>query len=243
MILKKKIFDLSEINNDNNIFSNYYYLKCIQLSPGLLATSNNNITIWSIKENKYSIIKNIIVNSNIYDMILIDKDKFMCSSNNKNLIIYDINNYSSLKTIKNIDFRAENNSLFKVNDKYILINCFKGIGIFDIKSNEIIQYTEEFYSPSYTTIRLDGHNRIYISHISNYKNNNNSIFFNQNNFDNVIKIFVTEVSNGEIVLREEYNKFTINDTIKNILCFNKEILIFGNNKTYKLCEGIGNVIA
>ena len=73
-------------------------------------------------------------------MLLIDKDNIMCtSSSNQSLIIYDTYTYLTLKTIKNIDCRDENNTLLKVDDNFILINCFKGIGIFDIKSYEIIQ--------------------------------------------------------------------------------------------------------
>ena len=243
---EKNSFISSEIKS-NDIFNNFnsnYYFKCIQLSSGLFATSNNNITIWSIKEEIWSQIKNINVNSNIYDMILIDKDTFMCSSSNQGLIIYDIKNYSSLKTIKNIDIRNENNSLLKVSDKFILIKCFKGIEIFDIKTKEIIQYTQEYYSPSNTIIGLDSYNRIYISHISqdqnNINNNNNMIFYNQNIvYNNIIKIFVTEINNGELIMCEEYESITIKDTIKNILYFNKGILIFGKS-IYKLCEDIGN---
>ena len=213
---EKNSFNSSEIKSNekfNNIYFNFNcYFKCIQLSSGLFAASNNNITIWSIKENIWSQIKNINVNSNIYDMILIDKETFMCSSSNQNLI--------------------------KVNDKFILIKCFKGIGIFDIKTKEIIQYTEEYFSPSYTIIGLDSCNRIYISHISNdqnnINNNNNLIFYNQNIvYNNIIKIYVTEINNGELFMCEEYESITIKDTIKNILYFNKGILIFGKS-TYKL---------
>ena len=241
----KKILNFSEII-DNNIFNNNYnlnyYYKCIQLSTGLYATSDNNITIWSIKENIYIKIKIINVNSDIYDMLLIDKDNFMCTSfNNQNLIIYNINNYSTLKIIKNIDCRGENNTLLKVDDNFILINCIKGIGIFYIKSKEIVQYTQEYYSPLKTIITLDSYNKIYISHIKTeqHKNDSNSLFafstgFNSSS-DTLIKMFVTEINNGEIILSEEYENITINDTIKNILCFSNEILIFGKS-TYKIGE-------
>jgi len=107
------------INNNNNP-KNYY--KCIQLSSGLYATSDNNITIWTIQGNTYIKIKIINVNSAIYDMLLIDKNFFMCtSSSNQNLIIYDINRYFTLKIIKNIDCRGENNTLLKVTNNFILI--------------------------------------------------------------------------------------------------------------------------
>ena len=88
----KNILNFSEII-DNNIFNkkyspNYYY-KCVQLSAELYATSDNNITIWSSKENIYTKIKIINVNSAIYDMLLIDKDNFLCTSSfNQDLIIY-----------------------------------------------------------------------------------------------------------------------------------------------------------
>ena len=49
----------------------------------------------------------------------------------------------------------------------------------------------------------------------------------------VIKIYATEINNGEIILSEEYENIKIEDTVRNMLCFNKEILIFGNN-TYKI---------
>ena len=240
---EKLSFNFSEIKC-NNIFNNKYnyYFKCIQLSSGLFATSNDNITIWSNKENIWNQIKNINVNSDIYDMLLIDKDTFMCSISNQNLIIYDISNYSPLKIIKNIDPSNEKNTLLKLNNNFILIISCKGIGIFDIKSKELIQYTEDYYSPLYSKIGLDSDNRIYISYISNYQNNNknnynyNSLFF----INNIITIFVTGVINGEIIMYEKYENISLNnDTIKNILCFNNNILIFGKN-IYKLCEDFYN---
>ena len=73
-----------------------------------------------------------------------------------------------------------------MNNNFILIICCKGIGIFDIKSKELIQYIEEYYSPLNTIIGLNSDNRIYISYISNDQNNNknnynyNSLFFINN---------------------------------------------------------------
>ena len=172
-------------------------------------------------------------------MLLIDKDNFMCTSSyNQNLIIYNIKYYSTLKVIKNIDCRGENNSLLKVNDNFILINCIKGIAIFYIKGKEIVQYTQEYYSPLKTIITLDSYNKIYISYIKTEqsKNNDNSLFGFSTGIDSIIKMLVTEFNNGEIILSEEYeNITTINDTINNILCFNNKILIFGKN-IYKVGE-------
>ena len=157
---KRIIFDFSEIT-ENNIFNTDYYYKCIQLSSGLYAISDNNISIWSKKNNFYIKIKNINVNSSIYDLQLIDKDNFMCtSSSNKNLIIYDIKTYLTLKIIKNIDFRGENNTLLKVNNNFILINCYKGIGIFDIKCYQIIHYTQEYFTQLNIKITFDSCNKI-----------------------------------------------------------------------------------
>ena len=73
--------------------------------------------------------------------------------------------FSVLKVINNIDCRNGNNILLKINDSLVLINCCKGIGIFDNKNKEIIQYTEEYYSPLNTIIILDKYNKFYISHI------------------------------------------------------------------------------
>ena len=95
---EKKAFNLSEIvdttfNNNFNYNNNCNY-KCIQLSPKLYAFLENNITIWSIKEKTYSKIQNINANCDIQDMLLLDKDNFICSSSsNLKLIIYYIKNF------------------------------------------------------------------------------------------------------------------------------------------------------
>ena len=250
---EKMSFNLSEIIDTT--FNNYYVFnynnncnhKCIQLSAELYAILENNITIWSIKEKIYSKIQNINANCDIQDMLLLDKDYFMCSSSsNQKLIIYDIEKFSVLKVINNIDCRNENNILLKINDNLLLINCYKGIGIFDNKNKEIIQYTEEYYSPLNTIIILDKFNNVYITHIKIEQNNNNSggsLFGSSNNVvnDSIIKIFYTEISNREIILCEEYEKITIKDkNIKNIFCFNNEILIFGE-KIYKVSEANNNI--
>jgi len=267
---EKMAFNLSEIINNlfnnfyNNNYNNNYIYKCIQLSENLYATLDtldNNIAIWSFKEKIYSKIKDINANCYLQDILLINKDNFMCSSSsNQKLIIYDINKFSVLKVINNIDCRNENSTLLKMNDNLVLINCFKGIGIFDNKTKEIIKYTQEYYSPLNTIITLDNCNKVYISHIkigqkninssgnifqtNNVNNvslfgalsNNDNLFRSQTNNDNIIKILVTEINNGDIILCEEYENITFNDTkIKNILCFNNEILIFGDN-IYKVSE-------
>jgi len=231
--LKRNMFNLSEIidnnnafNNNNNHNSNYYY-KCIQLSSGLYATSNNNIIIWTFKGNIYSKFKFINVNCAIYDMLLIDKDNFMCaSSSNQNLIIYEIKTYLILKVIKNIDCRQEDKTLLKVNSNFILINCYNGIGIFDIKSYEIVQYTQEYYSQLKPIITLYSSNKIYITLIQCNQYNSNS---NRNSNNIIVKMFVTEIKYGEIMLCEEYDNINSNDLIKNILYFNNKLLSFGNS--------------
>ena len=237
---EKKAFNISEII-DYTFNDNYdYFYKCIQLSEGLYATSDKFISIWSFKDNIYNKIKEIYANEEVRDILLIDKDSFMCSlSSSQKLIIFDIKQFSVLKEINNIDCRNENNTLLKMNDNLVLINCFKGIGIFDNRTKEIIIYTQEYYSPLNTIITLDNCNKVYISHIKTEQKNNNSfgsLFRTSFNNDIIIKIFVTEFNNGEIILCEEYENITIKEKkIENIFCFNNEIIIFGD-KIYKVSE-------
>ena len=214
------IIDNKNFNNNNNNNPNNYY-KCIQLSSCLYATSDNNITIWAIQGNTYTKIKIINVNCAIYDMLLIDKDNFMfTSSSNQNLIIYNIKSSLILKKIR-IDCINENNTLLKANNNFILINCYNGIGIFDIKCFEIVQYTQEYYFQLKPIITLCSCNKIYISLIQiNKRNRNNNI---------IIKIFVTEINNGELMLIEEYDNIFTTDIINSNLCFNNGILFFDNN--------------
>ena len=54
--------------------------------------------------------------------------------------------------------------------------------------------------------------------------------------DGIIKIFYIEISNGEIILCEEYERIAFNY----ILCFNHEILIFGEG-IYKVSEANNNL--
>ena len=46
-------------------------------------------------------------------------------------------------------------------------------------------------------------------------------------------MFITEINYGGIMLCEEYENIIIQNNIKNILCFNNEILIFGED-IYKI---------
>ena len=108
--------------------------------------------------------------------------------------------------MKNVDCIQGTNSLFKINEKYLLINCNNGIGIFYIKTNEIIQYIQKKFNIN--KIVCDNEENIYIFNmdINNNINNNNRYnknlslvdldYNNNNSFYNKINISVSKILNG-----------------------------------------------
>lgn len=164
--LKNNIYKLnqSEISNPYNYLVNSFYSKCIQLSKELFATSEPNvITIWSYNRNNYSQKKTIDINGLSYSMLLIDSNYFIFTQIDKKTIgIIDINNLTLDKVINIIDCKSDTDSLRKINNKYVLINGYNGIGIFSIESRELVQYTKEFHSSLEPIIEIDYKSNIYI---------------------------------------------------------------------------------
>ena len=164
--LKNNIYKLnqSEISNPYNYLVNSFYSKCIQLSKELFVTSEPNvITIWSYNRNNYSQKKTIDINGLSYSMLLIDSNYFIFTQIDKKTIgIIDINNLTLDKVINIIDCKSDTDSLRKINNKYVLINGYNGIGIFSIESRELVQYTKEFHSSLEPIIEIDYKSNIYI---------------------------------------------------------------------------------
>ena len=221
--IEQNIFKLNskEITINNNIFNNNnYFYKCIQLSKEFIATSDNqNITIWKDNTNNFIQIKNIILNTPTSDMILIDNENFISThSKEKVLRIFEINNFKQIKIINKIDCINNTNCLFKINDKFIAINCFKGIGLLFIKTKEIIQYIQTFsLLNQYQKICFDKKENIYILNIINNINLNN----NSNVFSKVVETNQNPFSNNKA--QTNNSLFTFSNTLNN-----------NNSKNYKI---------
>ena len=229
--------------NDNNIFFNnnspHFYI-CIQLTKELIATSDDqNIIIWKDYINNFIQIKNILLNSLTKNMLLIDNEHFICSqSEQKTLRIFGIKNFNQVKIINKIDCSDISNSLIKINDKFIIINCFKGIGLFYIKTKEIIQYIQVFSTiGKKQKICYDNKDNLYIINLEINNNNtvSNSIsLFSSNTFYNVnnnIRIVKAKIINGSLEKIKEYENFNSVEDINNVIYYPEDSLIlFGANR-------------
>ena len=258
----KKIFKLSgkdiDINNNNNNFgynNSFFYRKCIQISNELIACSyENNILVWSKNNDNYSLKKNININASTYDLLLMDTDNYITSQPDiKSLRIFNIKKLEQIKIINNIDCIKNDKCLVKIDDKYIVVNCYNGLGIVYIKTKELIQYTEEFHLTPNNKILLCHNDRyFYIVNIGNKQNqinNNNinsqinlsfglfssgndnrSIFYNATTTSNlVINVNACRMINGLIKKVKEYDNIELVENINNIIYSNKNLILFGNN--------------
>ena len=246
---KIKIIDynleLGSINiNDKEIISNSisninHFYKCIQLSKLLYATSDdNNIIIWSEDEEKFFIKSVISLNANSFDMLLIDENHFISTQpDKKNITISDLYYFDEILKIKNVDCSNSNNCLFKINNKYVVISCFNGIGLLYIPTKELVQYIQNYYSfPNTQKISCDNEGKIYILNIEKNKVITNSLFGNTNsNFNNYnykVEILVGKIIDGTIKLIKEYEKF---DSFENMFKFtflNKNCFILWGRNSY-----------
>ena len=237
-------------NNNPNIFtfnSNQHYYKCIQLNNKNIATSDNNqIIIWTENENNYTK-NNILIYSKAIDLLLIDDDNFISSQpGEKALTIYDANNYKQVKIIKNIDCINNINCFFKLNEKYIIISCNKGIAILFIKTKEIVQYIEK-NNTSFQKICCDNKENIYFLNYEqnnnvNYNNNQNSNLFNafsfsneKNNYNNYnlkYRIQIGKIIDGSFELTKEYDEFNLNENNVEITCLDERHLLLWRNNGY-----------
>ena len=132
--------------DENYLFSSKHFIKCIELTnENIAASDNEQIFIFSENENKFTVIKKIIIPSETVDLLLINKDNFISSQpDGKTLKIFDTKNFQEVSTINNIDCRNDTNSLFNLNNEYIVINCYNGIGLLSVKNKELVQYIEKF---------------------------------------------------------------------------------------------------
>ena len=142
---KEEFTNIQNIIDDTND-SLLHFNKCINISNGLLATSDDkNIIIWKkIKNgiNNYSNIRNIEIYGKTNDLLFTNDEYFVSSQPDmKTITLININNLNPEKYIPNIDCIDSLNCFIKLKD-YIIINCKRGIALLLIKTKEIIQYIE-----------------------------------------------------------------------------------------------------
>ena len=153
-------------------------------------------------------------------MLLIDSNYFIFTLIDKKTIgIIDINNLTLDKVINIIDCKSDTDSLRKINNKYVLINGYNGIGIFSIESRELVQYTKEFHSSLEPIIEIDYKSNIYILNKYQKRNDNNLI----NN------ISVYQLLEGTFKKIKEYDGMESQSNFMKMIILNKSILLLSYN--------------
>ena len=106
-------------------------------------SDNENISIYSMdkslqnKDNKFSIIKNIVINKQIYCMIEADGNYIVAAcSQTKSIKFFDINDeFEEKSEIKDIRVMAGNNTMTIIpNKKMLIVACENGFNIISIQN-------------------------------------------------------------------------------------------------------------
>ena len=155
---KNDIKDESNFNEDN-------FIKCIELNDNILASALNiglKIILWNI--NNYTKISEIIIYSDICDLLLINSNYFISAHpSSKNIIFHKNINNDEKKILKNID--CIDNYCLSSNKNYILAICISGIAVISKRCKELIQYFE-YYDNSISSykksLEIDEDNNIYL---------------------------------------------------------------------------------
>ena len=217
-----------------------HFLKAIELNNDLIATFDNDnvIDIW-IKDQEnisgYTNINNITLDFTISNILSVNNDYFISSHSNKSLIcFYDINNFSIVKTLNNIDCTRDLDSLLLYDNKYIIINCFKGFAIIYIKTKELVQLIEDLIGiqnfSSKEFILNSNNNNIYIK----YKN---KIIVEDSEYFDLkyeIEIFVLKYIDGSFQIVEKYEQFQEEEENLKLNYINDESLMLYDKNIYIL---------
>ena len=116
--------------------------KFIPLFNDYVATSDNKgIRIWKKRNNKvkYSLIKRIVLNEKIFDIILYEYKLLIFSKNNGIGFSKLFPNFEMDKIINKIDIIDSIDGLL-LNKDYIFDNCKGGIAMIFVKTKELVQY-------------------------------------------------------------------------------------------------------
>ena len=224
---KNSLINITQIiDNMNNNSKCNFFNKCIMLSEKIYVTSDNDfIKIWKEENNNFiSIFNAEKKNSNTCDLLSIDDNFFIsCQYNIQSITVFD-SSLKEIKKINNIDCINSNDCLFKLQEKYIIIHCMKGIGLFSIETKELIQY----FVFDIRKMCFDGNNYFYSFDVS--YNCKNSL---SGNIETKFRLIKFKFIRGSFELEKEDEEHTIQDDIEEVIYLNSnEIYIKGENCLY-----------
>ena len=218
----KKIIDTNYYISDTSYL--FRFNKCIQILPEKIVTADDSsVCIWGKIEDYqiYSIIKNHEINSAIVDLLLVDNNYFICTQPFKDKIIFfNCKTLGKEKILSKIDCKNADNCLFLFN-KYIIINCSKGLAIILIKTQELIQYVENNkHLSSFKELSFYNNEIIYILNKKMEKGNLYIDIVKLKMIDNILEIY------------ERFQTIKFENEVKNnkfyLSCMNiEDILLFG----------------
>jgi hypothetical protein len=201
--------------------------KCIEISDEHIATADtNSIIIWQKFNKEYINIKKIYLDTETYDLLLINNEYFVSTqANQKTLTFIDIPNMKEDKIITNIDCMEDNNCLFLFKN-YIIANCKEGIALIILETKEIIQYIQNFdYDLSYKRLSI-------------YNNDNDCILYILNRLESdydkqKFNIKIMKLEDDQLKLIGRYKETEIDEQGKiQIITLNKNTTLIVGKKIY-----------
>jgi len=228
--IDEETFDINEneiIDNSITRINNFY--KCIQINKNNFLTSDSDfIKLWSDRSDHFEKSKQIEISALTFDLLLVNDEYFISSQPKiKTLTLYKCkDNLEQVKIIPDIDCIDSSHSLFKIKNEYILINCYKGIGLFFIRTKELTQYFECFDSNN-IKFSCDDKNNIYIISQKTIHS------FLSTSYQ--IKMSIANIIDNEIVFIKEYDEFETKKENLNITCLNQNIVLLWNNDSF-ICK-------
>ena len=229
---------LSLNNNEISKPGSGHFLKAIKLNNELVATSDNDniIDIW-IKDQEndkgYSHINNIIFNNEVSNILSVNSEYFISSHREKKVInFYDIQSLSIVKSLKKIESIKGQDSLLLYDNKYIIINCYKGFAIVYVKTKELVQFIEDFLGLKYGKkefILNSKNSSIYIIYKNDEEDDDSESDCVRIKKQYEIKIFVLKYIDGSFQIVEEYEKFENRENLHLSYIDDDRLLLFDKN--------------
>ena len=206
-----------------------HFYKCIQITKNSYITSDSDfIKLWSSNSKHFYEIKAIEINTKTFDLLLINNEYLISSQpKDETITFYDTKNLYQIKKLLNIDCIDSTKCFFKYNDKYILVSCYKGIGLLFIKTKELTQYIR-YWDINYKKICCDDVNNIYILTI---KKDYESFLE-----DYIIKIRVANIIEDEFKLIKEYDEIQTQERELNLTCLSNNIILLWKDNIYSSKE-------
>ena len=218
-LMEESLEEIVDTSGDSGRFN-----KCLEIEDGLIigADSFNNLILWKETEtNKYTTHRRLTVNSEIFDLLLINDDILVASQPLDNSITFYKTDLTKVKTIENLDIIVSNDNLFLCKE-YILVNCKKGIAVISIKTKELVQYIENDVDNI-----VENSKGLFVSNDNIYILNKK-----ENDYSNkqIVCIKVLTIDNNVIKLVDEIKETEIqeNGNMKIMVMGNNNIILWGN---------------